>query len=443
MHVSRRVGLAAGAALLLMTGACSTNDSAGASDPHQVRLYGSDGNMGNPLGAALKDHPGALAGMKGTTPMTPLSDDFRNRLKSVYPNLDNYSYAGETYDAVVLAALAAETAKSADPRTLAKYLPGVTYGGEACDTVSQCLGKIRSGGDIQYRGVSLRRGGFSDKGEPSTASYATMHFSEDNRIDDGKTEFVGAGDENDTTKAQQPMPPPGSEKPKDAPLVLGSLLPQTGALESMYPPLIAGARLAVREVNAAGGVLGEPVKWIEGDDGTSGTKAKQSATKLISQDVDVIIGASASGVTKAVMPTVIGAEKVMISPSATADELMTLPDHGLFFRTAPPDHLQAKALADIVLRDGSAKVLIVNRNDAWGNGLRDMLAQTLQAAGLNASDIHVFTYPGVASADEQLDLSALPKQVKGFAPDGIVLLGFDETVHVIDKLLEGDVALKH
>ncbi|HEY3006796.1 MAG TPA: ABC transporter substrate-binding protein [Micromonosporaceae bacterium] len=443
MYVSRRVGLAAGAALLLMTGACSANGRADASESHHVRLYGSDGNMGNPLGDALKDHPGALAGMKGTTPMTPLTDDFKNRLKAVYPNLDNFSYAGETYDAVVLAALAAETARTANPRTLAKFLPGVTYGGEACDTVSQCLRMIRIGTDIQYRGVSLRRGGFSDKGEPSTASYATMHFSEDNRIDDGKTEFVGAGNEGDTTKARQPAPPPGSERPKDAPLVLGGLLPETGALESQNPPLAAGARLAIREINAAGGVLGEPVKWIDGDDGTSGTKAKETAAKEIAQHVHVIIGASSSSVTKAVLPMVTNAGVVMISPCATADELMTLPDHGLFFRTAPPDHLQAKALADIVLRDGSAKVLIINRDDSWGNGLRDMLSQTLQAAGLTAKDVRVFTYPGVDSADEKLDLSSLPNQVKNFAPDGIVLLGFDETVHVIDKLLEGDISLQH
>jgi ABC-type branched-subunit amino acid transport system substrate-binding protein len=442
MHVSR-IALAAGAVLMLMTAACSAEDVADASDAYRVRLYGSDGNMGNPLGAALKDHPGVLAGMKGTTPMTPLSDDFMNRLRSVEPSLDVYSYAGESYDAVVIGALAAETAKDSNSRTLAKYLLGVTYGGEPCDTVAQCLEMVRAGTDIQYRGVSLRRGGFSDAGEPSTASYATMHYSADNRIDNGKTEFVGAGNEADTTKARQPALPPRSAKPKGAPLVIGGLLPQTGALESMYPPLNAGARLAIQDINAAGGVLGEPVTFIDGDDGTSGDKAKQTATRLISEGVHIIIGASASGVSKAVIPLVTGAGVVMISPSATSDELTTLPDRNLFFRTAPPDQLQAKALADIVLRDGGAKVLIVNRDDSWGNGLRNELSENLQAAGLAANDVQVYTYPGVESAKEELDLPELSAQIKAFAPDGIVLLGFDETVHVISRLLADDIPLRH
>jgi ABC-type branched-subunit amino acid transport system substrate-binding protein len=406
-----------------------------------VRLYGSDGNMGNPLGTALKDHPGALVGMKGTTPMTPLSEDFKKRLRSIEPDLDVYSYAGESYDAVVIGALAAETAKTADARTLAKYLPGVTYGGEPCDTVAQCLALVRAGRDIQYRGISLRRGGFSDAGEPSTASYATMHYDAANRIDDGRTEFVGAGDEADTSTAKQPPVPPRSAEPEGAPLVIGGLLPQTGALESQYPPLAAGTALAIKEINAAGGVLGEPVKWLDGDDGTSGDKAKQTASRLMSEGVDIIIGASASGVSAAVIPAVTARGVVMISPCATADELTTMPDHGLFFRTAPPDQLQARALADIVLRDGGAKVLIVNRDDAWGNGLRDQLSENLRNAGLDPNNVRVYTYPGVASATEPLDVSDLPAKVKAFSPDGIVLLGFDETVHLINQLISGDVPL--
>jgi ABC-type branched-subunit amino acid transport system substrate-binding protein len=443
MHVSRRVTLVAGAALLLLTGACTTGESAGATDGHQVRLYGSDGNMGNPLGEALEDHQGVLEGMKGTVPMSPLTDDFKRRLRSVDPDLDVYTYAGQSYDAVVIAALAAETAKTSDPRTLARYLPGVTYGGVSCDAVAHCLDLVRAGVDIRYRGVSVNRGGFSDAGEPSTASYATMHFGADNRIDDGKTEFVGAGNEADTTKAKQPSPPEKSARRKGAPLVFGGLLPQTGALASMDPPLASGTRLAIKDLNDAGGVLGEPVEWIDGDDGTSGDKAKQTAKRLISEGVDVIIGASASSATKAVIPIVTDAGVVLISPCSTADELAKVPDHGLFFRTAPPDHLQARALADIVLRDGGAKVLIINRDDAWGNGLQGQLSERLQAAGLSAADVRVYTYPGVESADEELDLSGLPDQVKAFGPDAIVLFGFDETFHVIKELLGGGIALRH
>jgi putative ABC transport system substrate-binding protein len=50
----------------------------------------------------------------------------------------------------------------------------------------------------------------------------------------------------------------------------------------------AGALLAVSEINAAGGVLGKPVKWIDGDDGTSPVKAKatiESAARSLKLEV--------------------------------------------------------------------------------------------------------------------------------------------------------------
>ena len=55
---------------------------------------------------------------------------------------------------------------------------------------------------------------------------------------------------------------------------MGGLLPKTGDLAIAYPPMAAGAALAIREINAAGGVLGEPVTWMDGDDGTSPAVAK-------------------------------------------------------------------------------------------------------------------------------------------------------------------------
>ena len=61
-----------------------------------------------------------------------------------------------------------------------------------------------------------------------------------------------------------------------APLKIGGLLPKTGDLSIAYPPLAAGATLAIKEINAAGGVLGEKVVWVDGDDGTSVAVAKQT-----------------------------------------------------------------------------------------------------------------------------------------------------------------------
>ena len=102
-------GIAAtGAALLALTACGGGGDDGGgnalataASGEKQINIYGTDGNMGNALGEHF-DEKGALAGMKGTTPLTDLGQDFKDRLLEVDPELQDYNYSAETYDAVVL-----------------------------------------------------------------------------------------------------------------------------------------------------------------------------------------------------------------------------------------------------------------------------------------------------------------------------------------------------
>src|SRR5688500_567760 len=84
----------------------------GGSEEKQINIYGTDGNVGDPLGEQFQDE-GALEGMKGTTPLTELSDDFKERLLAVDPALgETFNYAGESYDAVVIVSIAAAMAQS-------------------------------------------------------------------------------------------------------------------------------------------------------------------------------------------------------------------------------------------------------------------------------------------------------------------------------------------
>src|ERR1700754_5259677 len=53
----------------------------------------------------------------------------------------------------------------------------------------------------------------------------------------------------------------------DGVLTIGSLLPQTGDLAFLGPPEFAGVDLAIKDINAAGGVLGKPVEQYKADSG--------------------------------------------------------------------------------------------------------------------------------------------------------------------------------
>jgi ABC-type branched-subunit amino acid transport system substrate-binding protein len=445
--VTRPVSTLAAAAILLLAAGCGAPKGAAdvptVAGDGQVRLYGSDGNMLNSFGDALKDEPGVLAGMKGTAPLTPLTDDFKQRIRGVDPSVPDFNYSGEAYDAVIVAALAAEMAHTTDAPTVAKYIVAVTIGDKICETFKACVAGIHAGENIQYRGVSsLKRSGFTEKGDPSTASYGTLNFGRDNHIDDNKTEFVGAGDESTQAKNPPPVPPTSGRSGKVTPLRFGGLLPHTGALAGAGPPIFAGARLAVQEINESDGVLGQPVEWLDGDDGTSPQVALATANRFIAAGVQVMIGAAASGVSAAVIPTVTAAGRIMISPSATSDNLSKVDDKGLFFRTSPPDTLQAKALADIIMRDGSAKVAIVARDDNYGLGLQKGVQADLVAAGLKAADIRLLTYKGkdkYAPSEQNSIFKPIATSVKQFAPDALLVVGYDESALFIKALRDGGV----
>jgi len=158
--------------------------------PSKIPLYGVDGNTGNALGDGLP--PGTLLGMKGTTPLTDLSKDFQAKVKAVDPKLKDFNYSGESYDAVVVTALAMEVAKTDKPTDAAKVLADVTRKGTKCATYADCLKLVKAGTDIDYDGISGAIE-FDDKGDPTVASYGVLVFGKDNKLDDTKRTFVKAG----------------------------------------------------------------------------------------------------------------------------------------------------------------------------------------------------------------------------------------------------------
>ena len=89
---------------------------------------------------------------------------------------------------------------------------------------------------------------------------------------------------------------------------------------------------------------------------------------------------------------------MLFSPSNTDAGLTTVDDKGLYFRTAPPDSLQGRALADVILRDGPQKIVIVARKDSYGEGLQENVRAELERAGIGADRVKLLTYEPPADA---------------------------------------------
>ncbi|MDQ0822175.1 branched-chain amino acid transport system substrate-binding protein [Arthrobacter sp. V4I6] len=132
--------------------------------------------------------PGTLKGAQGTIPGTFAKDDFKKKLLTIDPALKDYSYAGESYDAVNLIALAAEAAKSTKGTDIAAQLKGVSEGGEKCNTFPSCVTLLRNGQDVDYDGQSGPIT-FSDAGDPTEAYIGIYEYQDDNTYTPAKEEF--------------------------------------------------------------------------------------------------------------------------------------------------------------------------------------------------------------------------------------------------------------
>ena len=146
------------------------------------KLYLVDGNLkqyGDQLPA------GVMTGAKGTTPGPVLTDDFQKRVKAAYSEANNgkdmgedFSYAAESYDAVILVALAALAAKSVKGKDIASKMQEVSGGsgnGKKATDFKSAATIINGGGVVDYDGYS---GGikFDSAGDPTEATIGIFQY---------------------------------------------------------------------------------------------------------------------------------------------------------------------------------------------------------------------------------------------------------------------------
>ena len=214
----------------------------------------------------------------------------------------------------------------------------------------------------------------------------------------------------------------------DTQLKIGGIIPLTGALSFLSPPEIAGIRLAVADINKAGGVLGKKVtvSILDSGDGDTLSIADQSATKHLANGVDVVIGAAASGVTRSIINKITGAKVVQISMSNTAPDLSTWADGGYYFRTAPSDLLQGKIIANQILQDGKKNVAIVYQDTSYGVGLKDVAKTVLKAGG---ATVKSFAFP-----ENETNFASIVDKALVAKPTAVLLISYDESKKAIPAL---------
>jgi len=250
--------------------------------------------------------------------------------------------------------------------------------------------------------------------------------------EDGEdTTETTAGDSEDTTETTaSDSEDAGAEGgASDGVLTFGGLLPETGNLAFLGPPEFAAAEAAVAEINAAGGVLGNDAVWLPGDSGDNGDVANATVDRLLAEDVDAFIGAASSGVSLTVIDKITEAGVIHFSPANTSPTFTDYADNGLYFRTAPSDVIQGAALADIILADGVETVAFLVLNDSYGTGLLKFTKGPYEALGGTVVAEQIYD-PKADNFDAEIG------EVVAADPDGIVVIGFDETAQILTGLIE-------
>lgn len=220
----------------------------------------------------------------------------------------------------------------------------------------------------------------------------------------------------------------------DGTFTIARILPESGFLDYLGAPMIAGTQLAIDDINAAGGVLGQDVELLEFDSGTDPNVAGPNARSALAEGADAIIGAASSGVTiNGVLPLTNPNSIPNCSPSATSGDFDTLESASMFFRTVPPDQFVAPIIINEIAADGNAdNIVIVQLQDAYG----DFLAAELEkaAGGQGATIAKTIKY-----APDETTFTSQADEIVAADPSAVIVVGFREAAGLLKALVERDV----
>jgi len=238
---------------------------------------------------------------------------------------------------------------------------------------------------------------------------------------------------------KQEQPAPAASAPASAPapaaaapdtIKIGHAAPLTGNIAHLGKDNENGVRMAVDEINAAGGaeIAGKKIKieMISEDDQADPKTATTVAQRFVDQKVVGVIGHLNSGTTIPASKIYSDAGIPQISPSATA-VAYTAQGFKTTYRVMANDAQQGKALGEYAVNKlKTKKVAIVDDRTAYGQGLADEFEKAAKASGAEIVKREFTT-------NQETDFNAILTSIKGAKPDLIFYGGMDAQAAPLTK----------
>lgn len=207
---------------------------------------------------------------------------------------------------------------------------------------------------------------------------------------------------------------------------IGLVQPMTGAFATAGTDVVNGAKIAADAINAAGGVLGRKLELVVEDTKSNPTEAASVTEKLIVRDkVPVLMGASASTATLAVMPKLMEYKVPMLVETSSSSKITTAGNPWIF-RIAPPSEVEAAVFGRTVGKLGIKKADFLGVNNDWGRGTADEFARVLKEKGITI---------GLTERMDQgaQDMNAQLAKIKGSGADTLFVTTAVEQLSLVLK----------
>jgi len=214
----------------------------------------------------------------------------------------------------------------------------------------------------------------------------------------------------------------------DAEIVIGLGGALTGQAAWEGEQHLVGVEAAVADINAAGGLLGEEVVLVIGDDGCDAGQAAAVARQLVAEGAVFVSGHVCSHASLAAAPVYQIADVVMISPASTAPAL-TEAGHANVFRVCGRDDGQgAVAAARLADSWGHGRIVIRHDGTVFGEGLARETKRHLNARGVREVLFAAFT-------PARVDYTALAGEVIAAGADAVYVVGYIRDVALVVRQL--------
>lgn len=225
----------------------------------------------------------------------------------------------------------------------------------------------------------------------------------------------------------------GCSPPKADVIKIGGNFELTGSWAEYGKKEENGVKLAIKEVNAKGGVLGKQIEYASEDNKSDAAQSAAVTTKLITQaKVTGIIGPATTGNTLATIPIVTDNKVPLITPSGT-NTAVTVGNDGTLnnwlFRTCYIDSFQGEAAADFAedILQAKTAALVIDQKGDYAKGLAQSFKDTFEKAGNKVVISEKYV------AGEETDFSSILTNIKTLNPEVVFVPGYYTEVGMIVK----------